>query len=129
MFCRNCGKQIPNNTNFCNHCGAAQNNGTVQNTQSNPCTGGQQQSTVSSHPVYTAPHSSNTKKNNTKKKVGIVLVCLQILALIGGISSGTVLGMLISGPAGFFELLGYCAPGIIGAVLIYKANKKEKASK
>lgn len=57
--------------------------------------------------MYTAPHSSNAKKKNTKKKVGIVLVCLQLLMLIGGISSGTVLVMLVSGPAGFFELLGY----------------------
>ena len=26
MFCRNCGKEIPNGINFCNYCGAAQNN-------------------------------------------------------------------------------------------------------
>lgn len=24
MFCRNCGKEIPENTKFCNHCGASQ---------------------------------------------------------------------------------------------------------
>lgn len=26
MFCRNCGKEIPNNAKFCNHCGTLQNN-------------------------------------------------------------------------------------------------------
>lgn len=126
MFCTNCGKEIPENVKFCNYCGTAQNNESAQNTQSNPRTYGQQQSATHSEPVHTAPHSSNSKKNNTKKKVGIVLVCLQILVLIGGISSGTVLVMLVSGPAGFFELIGYCLPGIIGVVLIYKANKKIK---
>lgn len=40
-----------------------------------------------------------------------------------------VLLMLVSGPAGFFELLGYCLPGIVGVILICKANKKEKESK
>lgn len=128
MFCRSCGKEIPEDVKFCNYCGADQNNRSAQNTQSNPQTYEKQQATTHSQPVYTAPHSSNVKKN-TKKKVGIVLVCLQILMLIGGISSGTVLVMLASGPAGFFELLGYCLPGIIGIILIFKANKKEKESK
>lgn len=126
MFCRNCGKEIPENTNFCNYCGAAQKNGSAQNAQANSRTYGQQQSATRSKSVNTVSHSSNSKKSSTKKKVGIVLVCLQILMLIGGISSGTVLVMLISGPAGIFELLGYCLVGIIGAILIYKENKKEK---
>ena len=80
-------------------------------------------------PKGTASHSTGVKNKNIKKKEGIVLICLQILALIGGISSGNVLVMLVSGPAGFFELLGYCLPGIIGVILICKANKKEKVSK
>lgn len=129
MFCRNCGKEIPENVKFCNYCGADQNNRSAQNTQSNPRTYGQQQAPAHSQSVHTVPQSSNVKKNNTKKKVGIVLVCLQLLMFIGGISSGTVLVMLASGPAGFFELLGYCLPGIIGIILISKANKKEKESK
>jgi len=126
MFCRNCGKEIPNNTNFCNHCGAAQNNSSAQNTQANHQAYGQQ-SSMHSQPVNTAPHSQSSKKSSTKKKVGIVLVCLQILMLIGGISSGTVVVMFLSGPAGIFEFLGYCILGIIGIILIYKENKKEKA--
>lgn len=59
------------------------------------------------------------------KVVGIVLVCLQVIALIGGFASGSVLGMLTSGPAGLFELAGFLLMGIIGVILIYKAKKKE----
>lgn len=33
MFCQNCGKQIPENAKFCNHCGAVQMNGSFQNIQ------------------------------------------------------------------------------------------------
>lgn len=125
MFCSNCGKEIPNNTNFCNYCGAPQNGGPAQNTQSDSRAYGRQQSTAYSQPVYTAPPASNAKKKGTKKKVGIVLVCLQIVVLIGGLFNGTILGMLMSGPAGFFELIGYCAVGIVGVILICKANKEE----
>lgn len=126
MFCRNCGKEIPNNTNFCNYCGAAQNNSSSQNMQANHQVYGEQ-STVHSQPVNTAPHPQSSKESSTKKKVGIVLVCLQIVMLIYGISSGTILAMFLSGPAGIFEFLGYCILGIIGIVLIYKDSKKEKA--
>lgn len=34
MFCPNCGKEIPENIKFCNHCGAAQDNAAAQNIQS-----------------------------------------------------------------------------------------------
>ena len=30
MFCRNCGKELPENTRFCNHCGAAQDSAPAQ---------------------------------------------------------------------------------------------------
>lgn len=116
MFCRNCGREIPENVKFCNYCGTSQNNSSAPDMQADPRTYEQQPR---------AAHSSNAKKS-TRKKVGIVLICLQVLALIGGISSGTFFAMLLSGPAGFFELIGYCLPGIIGAILIYKADKNEK---
>lgn len=32
MFCQNCGKQIPENVKFCNHCGAAQDSNAAQST-------------------------------------------------------------------------------------------------
>lgn len=60
------------------------------------------------------------------KKVGIVLVCLQILVLVGGVANGTLMGMLASGTAGIFELIGYLLPGIIGLILINRAKKKEQ---
>ena len=59
------------------------------------------------------------------KKVGIVLLCLQGIALLGGIANGSLLGMFTSGVLGFAELIGFCLPGIIGAILLAKANKKE----
>lgn len=55
------------------------------------------------------------------------MVCLQILMLIGGISSDTIFVMFLSGPAGISEFLRYCIFGIIGVILIYKESKKEKA--
>lgn len=30
MFCQNCGKQIPENVKFCNHCGATQGGNAAQ---------------------------------------------------------------------------------------------------
>lgn len=60
------------------------------------------------------------------KKVGIVLVCLEILALIVGFANGTVMEMVSTAPAGLFELLGYLLPGIIGLILIQRAKNKEQ---
>jgi|GEM_PF-6359945 len=36
MFCQNCGKQIPENVRFCNHCGAIQGNKSSQSGQNAP---------------------------------------------------------------------------------------------
>lgn len=58
------------------------------------------------------------------RKVGIVLIVLQVLAILGGIASGSLVGMLVSGPAGLFELAGFLLPGIIGLILLNKAKKK-----
>lgn len=107
MFCRNCGKEIPNNINFCNYCGASQGNRSVQNTQSGSGAYGQQDSTVYSQPGHTAPSSPGRKKHSVKKKVGIVLICLQIIAFIAGISNGVFWGMLEPGLGGFYKLFGF----------------------
>lgn len=61
------------------------------------------------------------------KKVGIVLVCLQVVAFIGGFANGTVSDMLSSGGSGIISLAGFCLPAIIGIILIVKANKKAKS--
>ncbi len=59
------------------------------------------------------------------KKASIVLFILQAIALIGGIANGSFSDMLSSGVAGIFELIGFCIPGIIGAILYVKADKKD----
>ena len=64
------------------------------------------------------------KEHSIMKIAGIVLLCLQGVALLGGISNGSISDMFNSGIMGFVELIGYCLPGIIGAILLVKANKK-----
>lgn len=58
------------------------------------------------------------------KKAGIILICLQILAFIGGFASGSLSEMLSSGSSGIIQFAGFCLPAIIGIILIVKANKK-----
>lgn len=60
------------------------------------------------------------------KIAGIVLLCLQGVALLGGIANGSLVGMLSSGVMGIVELIGFCLPGIIGVILLSKAKKKEE---
>lgn len=87
MFCRNCGKEIPDNTNFCNYCGAAQNNGFAQNMQSNQQSNGAQHSAINSQPVYTTPHSSKIKKKSPMRIViGIAVVAVAFV--IGYFATG-----------------------------------------
>lgn len=66
MFCSNCGQQIPDNTKFCNYCGANQQ--IVKNTESAPKTTTNQQS-----------------KGAPKKKSNVIVVLAVVLCafLIG----------------------------------------------
>lgn len=59
------------------------------------------------------------------KVAGIVLLCLQGVALLGSIANGSLLGMFTSGIMGFVQLIGFCLPAIIGVFLLIKAKKKE----
>ena len=52
------------------------------------------------------------------KVAGIVLLCLHVVALLGSIVNGNLLGM------GIFELIGFFLPTIIGVILLVKAKKK-----
>ena len=45
MFCQNCGKQIPENVKFCNHCGAIQGGNAAQGSPNTSQTNTQQQRT------------------------------------------------------------------------------------
>lgn len=87
MFCRNCGKEIPNNTKFCNHCGAAQNNGFAQNMQSNQQSNGAQQSTINSQSVYTTPHSTKNK-NKSPMRIVIGIAVVAVAFVIGYFATG-----------------------------------------
>lgn len=73
MFCSNCGKQIPENTKFCSHCGAAQNN---MNAQYNQPT---QQTYAPQSPVNMHTNSE-PKKATGNKGVGIVITIVVIIA-------------------------------------------------
>ena len=55
------------------------------------------------------------------KKVGIVLIVLQIIAIISGISTGKMVWM-----EGAPQAIGYFLPAIIGVILLIKAGSKEK---
>ena len=60
MFCQNCGKQIPENVKFCNHCGAAQVTSSAQNYQQKQTVGTQhsshQQVSEKAFKSYIAPN-------------------------------------------------------------------------
>lgn len=58
------------------------------------------------------------------KIAGIVLLCLQGVALLGGIANGSLLAMFTSGVMGFLQLIGFCLPTVIGVFLLIKAKKK-----
>ncbi len=59
------------------------------------------------------------------KIAGIVLLCLQGVALLGSIANGSLLGMFTSGVMGFVQLIGFCMPAVIGVILLMKAKKKK----
>ena len=82
MFCKNCGKKIPENVRFCNYCGADQNNGSTQNTQSTNQTNGAQWSSGYSQPVYTENRSQKTKKKGPFKII-ISIVAAAVAYVIG----------------------------------------------
>ena len=69
MFCSNCGQQIPDNTKFCNHCGASQQ--IVKDTESAPKTTENQQK------VADTPTQKDQKA--PKKKSNIIVVLAVVL--------------------------------------------------
>lgn len=75
MFCSNCGKQIPDNTKFCNHCGAQQQ--IVENTESAPKTTENQQKAVDT------PTQETKKAPKKKANIFIVLAVVLCAFLIG----------------------------------------------
>ena len=75
MFCSNCGKQIPDNTKFCNHCGAQQQ--IVGNTESAPKT------TVNQPEIADTPTQQPKKAPKKKANIFIVLAVVLCAFIIG----------------------------------------------
>lgn len=87
MFCRNCGKEIPSNTNFCNYCGAAQNNDFAHGTQPEQSNTGPSYSTQNSRPMQQTSYPTKAKKSGaTKIIIGIVVVVVTFI--IGYFATG-----------------------------------------
>ena len=81
MFCRNCGKEIPNGINFCNYCGAAQNNCSAQDTQSIYQTNESQYSAVNSQPVYAEPRPPKNKSKGPLRFIVPIAVAAAAFAI------------------------------------------------
>lgn len=82
MFCSNCGKQIPDNTKFCNYCGAQQLIITNTNPAPNP--------TVNQQNYAYAPAQQPAKA--PKKKTGIIIVATAAIVAF-------LLGKFVIGPS------------------------------
>ncbi|RHV91077.1 zinc ribbon domain-containing protein [Lachnospiraceae bacterium OF09-33XD] len=87
MFCRNCGKEIPNGINFCNHCGAAQNISSSQDTQSFYQTNEAQQSTVDSQPMHAEPRPPKKKSKGPLRFI-IPIAVVAVAFVIGYFATG-----------------------------------------
>lgn len=74
MFCRNCGTQLPDNTKFCNHCGAAQDNSPTQNYQS-------------AQPVHTASRPAGAPKKKSNRII-IAIIVIAVAFVIGYFATG-----------------------------------------
>ena len=109
MFCKKCGKELPDNARFCNYCGADQTVTETGNTN-----------------IYQEPVNSYqgiNPKAAKKRKIAKVLFVLQAIAIFGGLSNGSLLVMVAGGPAGWCALLGYFVPAIVGVILMKQADK------
>lgn len=78
MFCSNCGKQIPDNNKFCNHCGA-------QQTADNPINSA-------------ASRQSNLPQQAPPKKKNGIIVSILIMAVAFLIGKFVAAPTLLSGP-------------------------------
>ena len=87
MYCRNCGKEISNGTNFCNYCGAAQNNSSAQDTQSFYQTNEAQHPPVDSQPEYAEPRSPKKKSKGSHRFI-IPIAVVVVAFVIGYFATG-----------------------------------------
>ncbi len=109
MFCGNCGSQIPDGSNVCPNCGAAQaQNAAPQNA-----------APVYQAPVYQTPVGAGVPNNsNTNATIATLCGVLSIvLAIIGGIMFGVI-------GAGIAVVLG-----IVAIVMGINAKKQTNGAK
>ena len=67
------------------------------------------------------------------KKVGIALIVIEAIAVVAGLAmhKSPIIDLFTSNEAGLaliFKVIGYLIPGIIGVILLVKANKQENAA-
>lgn len=107
MFCRNCGKEIPSGTNFCNHCGSAQNVQTAYQTSETP------HSPVHSQSAYTTSVPRKPKRKGPLKIVIPIAVAAAVFA-IGYFATGAnnLKQPTAFDPPGSIELDGPESPSI-----------------
>lgn len=75
-----------------------------------------------------APKGKGAKAGN-KKKVGIILLVLQVVAVVSGISSGSsMFEQGIASGGDLLVMLGYFFPGILGIILIAMDGRKKEAA-
>ena len=77
MFCKNCGKEISDDTKFCNHCGAAQDSSSAQ---------------PSAQPVQPAAPAPQPGTAPKKNPITLVIIAAVVIVAI-------VLGMFVIAPA------------------------------
>lgn len=87
MYCKNCGKEISNGTNFCNYCGAAQNISSAQDAQSFYQTNEAQRSSVDSQPMYAEPHPPKKKSKGPLRFI-IPIAVVVVAFVIGYFATG-----------------------------------------
>lgn len=83
MFCKNCGRQIPDNAKFCNHCGAAQGvheDTFSQNTKQSGRSGAQSQQKHIQKP-YASNRQKAASKSSIRENIKTVLEVVAILAV------------------------------------------------
>lgn len=86
MFCKNCGKEIPNNTKFCNYCGAPQNNDFAQDTQPGYRMNETQQTQTNAQPIYDTVRTKKKKKGPIK--IIAIIAIMFVLFVIGYFATG-----------------------------------------
>lgn len=100
-----CGTELKEGLRFCTQCGKK-----VGDSHSTP-----------QRPAH---EDKQVPKKRAMRTVAAVLLVINVVALLGSISNGDLSSMLSGGLSGIMELLGFCAPAIIGCVLLYIDHKR-----